>query len=377
MKDLLRKVDLDQILDKAYHEISLTKKEIIDLLSLKKPDEISQVYRTARELRQKYFGDRIFLYGFLYFSTFCRNNCNFCLYRKSNQLLHRYRKSEDEILESAYALAESGVHLLDLTMGEDPEYVLNERGREDLLKIIEKVKKEAQLPLMISPGVVPENMLREFKKLGVDWYACYQETHNIDLYQKLRVNQDYHERFDRKIAAKRIGLFIEEGILTGVGDTVEDTANSLIAVEALGAEQVRVMSFVPQKDTPMENLLSPPRQKELLIIAVMRLLFPDRLIPASLDVDGIKGLKQRIDAGANVVTSIIPPKAGLAGVSSSILDIEEGNRTVARVSKELEEMGLAAASVSEYIAWINKKQPRASYGAVANMRLGNGSCFLA
>lgn len=49
----------------------------------------------------------------------------------------------------------------------------------------------------------------------------------------------------------------------------------------------------------------------------MRLLFPDKLIPASLDVDGISGLELRLMAGANVVTSIIPPNEGLAGVAQS------------------------------------------------------------
>jgi len=106
----------------------------------------------------------------------------------------------------------------------------------------------------------------------------------------------------------------------------------------------------------MEHWDSPPRLTELLIIGVMRLIFPDRLIPASLDVDGIKGLRERLDAGANVVTSIIPPQAGLAGVSNNSLDIEDGNRTVQRVTGVLSEMGLAPAPQEEYQAWVKKRQ---------------------
>ena len=70
---------------------------------------------------------------------------------------------------------------------------------------------------------------------------------------------------------------------------------------------------------------------ECLFIAVLRLTLPDRLIPASLDVDGIKGLKMRLEAGANVVTSIIPRNNSLAGVSQSSLDFEQGLRTVPEV----------------------------------------------
>ncbi|MEL7563805.1 MAG: methylornithine synthase PylB [Dehalobacterium sp.] len=348
---------LDQILDRAYHEITLSKKEILYLLGLKKSQEISRVFSLARKLWSKHFGNRIFMYGFVYFSTHCRNDCTFCLYRKSNQSLNRYRKSEGEILETACMLAESGVHLLDLTMGEDPEYLQQgQEGAEKLCSIIEQVKKHTGIPLMISPGIVPEKVLKEFKKLGVNWYALYQETHNRELYAKLRLHQDYDERYAAKETAHRLGMLIEEGILTGVGDSDLDVTNSLLNMENLRAEQVRVMGFVPQKKTPMEKWTPPSRIRELLIIAVMRLMFPERLIPASLDVDGISGLKQRLGAGANVVTSIIPPQAGLAGVSNSDLDIEDGNRTVKRVTETLEELGLRPASAIEYIDWVHKRQ---------------------
>ncbi len=79
---------------------------------------------------------------------------------------------------------------------------------------------------------------------------------------------------------------------------------------------------------------------------------PDRLIPASLDVDGIKGLKMRLEAGANVVTSIIPPRSRLAGVSQSSLDIEQGLRTVPEVEKVLAHMGLNAADAQDYASWV-------------------------
>lgn len=347
---------LEQILDRANYEITLSKREILYLLGLKRQEEISKVFCTARKLRRKYFGDKIFLYGFVYFSTHCRNDCSFCLYRKSNTSLRRYRKSEAEIVEIACRLAESGVHLLDLTMGEDPEYIKGHEKVDKLYGIIEKVKKSTGLPLMISPGVVPEKVMKEMKQLGVNWYALYQETHTTELFAKLRLHQDYEERLEAKKMARGVGMLIEDGILTGIGDTNLDVVNSLLHMENMRAEQVRVMSFVPQKQTPMEQWESPPRMRELIIIAVMRLMFPDQLIPASLDVDGINGLKQRLDAGANVVTSIIPSQAGLAGVSNSELDIEDGNRTVGQVKKTMEELDLAPASVMEYINWVNKRE---------------------
>lgn len=348
---------LDGILGKANQEVPLEREELLFLLGLSDEVDLSKVFESARLLRTRYFQDRVFIYGFVYFSTYCRNECAFCLYRKSNLFLARYRKTDLEIMETAMSLVDSGVHLIDLTMGEDPFYFDDrELGFEHLIRTVELIKKSTDIPIMISAGVLPEEILKEFKASGVNWYATYQETHNQELYRKLRLGQGYDERMERKKLARTMGFLIEEGLLTGVGDTNEDLVNSLEEMKKLGADQLRVMSFVPQKDTPMQNFPIVPHLRELLIIAVMRLVFPDRLIPASLDVDGLNGLADRLNAGANVVTSIIPPQSGLAGVSNHSLDIEDGNRTINKIIPVLKECGLVPASREEYVAWIVQRQ---------------------
>lgn len=92
------------------------------------------------------------------------------------------------------------------------------------------------------------------------------------------------------------------------------------------------------------------------IIAVMRLVFPDRLIPASLDVDGLDGLNKRLNAGANVVTSIVPAGSGLTGVAQHSLDIEDGRRTIAAVLNVLEDCRLLPARKNDYLDWVNTRQ---------------------
>jgi methylornithine synthase len=118
------------------------------------------------------------------------------------------------------------------------------------------------------------------------------------------------------------------------------------------------MSFNPQNGTPMAGRRSPLRLRELLIIAVLRLVFPDRLIPASLDIDGRGYLKERLDAGANVVTSLIPPALGFAGVSQAILDIDEGNRTLGGIRPILDAAGLHLAGADEYINWVREEKKK-------------------
>jgi methylornithine synthase len=242
-------------------------------------------------------------------------------------------------------------------MGEDPA-LFNSAGVgfDRLIDLAESVAQTAGLPIMVSPGVIPESLLRRLTESGVTWYACYQETHNRNLFQRLRPDQNYDHRLETKMNAHRFNLLIEEGLLCGVGETAWDIVQSIEAMHALDADQIRVMNFVPQPGTPMESQIPANPQREMMISAVMRLVFPNRMIPASLDVDGIAGLKQRLDAGANVVTSIVQPGEGLAGVAQHALDIEEGKRTHAAVLKVLRMSGLRTATNDEYLTWIKSRQ---------------------
>ncbi|MFQ8890135.1 MAG: hypothetical protein ACLR7Z_19015 [Bilophila wadsworthia] len=119
-------------------------------------------------------------------------------------------------------------------------------------------------------------------------------------------------------------------------------ADSILDMAREPLDQVRAMSYVPHESTfpsTAGDTLEERRAHELLAIAAMRLVMEDRLIPASLDVDGLEGLAMRLKAGANVVTSIVPSGCGLAGVASKDLDIENQRRSVAAVVRQLGVLG--------------------------------------
>lgn len=348
--------DLEKTLNRLQQGHAAEKQEIIYLLGLSDPNDIKLLFQAARDVRTRHSGNTIFFYGFLYFSTYCRNNCNFCQYRLSNRTLSRYRKTNTQILSAATEMADTGVHLIDLTMGEDPDLYFGEPGYGQLVHLVKSVQKETGLPLMISPGVLPDSVLRELTGLGVTWYGCYQETHNRALYKELRQGQGFHERLAKKQLAKNLGMLIEEGILTGVGESLGDLAESIIWMKNFGVDQARVMTFVPQANTPMAGFPAQDSLKERLIIGVMRLVLQDVLIPASLDVDGLAGLKARLNAGANVVTSIVPPQKGLAGVANNSLDIDDSRRSLKHILPIIKECGLEAAQQGDYLFWVSQRK---------------------
>ena len=158
----------------------MTKEEIVRILECDDEKEIKALFREASEIRNRIQGDKIFAYGFVYFTTYCRNNCNFCYFRRGNDI-GRYRKSEEEIMALSRALVDSGVDLIDLTMGEDPLY--HKEGFETVTRIIRDLKALGT-SVMISPGVVPDEIIDKFAEAGADIFALYQETHNRELFKK-------------------------------------------------------------------------------------------------------------------------------------------------------------------------------------------------
>jgi type IV pilus assembly protein PilY1 len=139
-----------------------------------------------------------------------------------------------------------------------------------------------------------------------------------------------------------------------------ETANGSITQALLGAADSteRDLLIDWQRGLDVGTVDQTNFLSELLNIAVMRLIFPDLLIPASLDVDGLNGLEDRLNAGANVVTSIIPPDDGYAGVANASNDISEGYRTVAGIQETLTKCGLKNATVDEYKNWVENQKSK-------------------
>lgn len=349
-------MNIESIVERALCGEKLCEGDVTSLLSVNTDADRDRIFSAARSVRDKMFGNKIFLYGFVYFSTYCKNNCSFCYYRRSNDL-SRYRKTKEEVLSLSGSLQDAGVNLVDLTMGEDP--LMYDNDYAGLLDLVESVDEAVDIAIMVSPGALSKEVFPKLNDAGADWFACYQETYNKDLFSKLRLEQDYDRRRNQRIWAKEAGLLTEDGMMVGLGETAADRADAILKMGAMNCEQIRAMTFVPQTGTPMGLRIPSDSTDELISIAVMRLLYPERLIPASLDVEGIAGLKTRLDAGANVITSIIPPNKDLAGVAQHELDIDDGLRSVDYVMEMLDTMGRRPGTDNEYQSFIRKHKTTA------------------
>ncbi|SES78166.1 pyrrolysine biosynthesis protein PylB [Methanococcoides vulcani] len=336
--------DLDNYAEQIIDGSQLSDDDIRSLLETESPDEIEKLHYVARHIRDNFFGNKVFMYSFVYFSTYCKNKCTFCYYNNANKI-DRYRLSVEDIRKICQVIKTENVHMVDLTMGEDP-YFHNKPER--LAEFVRTVKEEVGKPIMISPGVVDNDTLEMLKDNGANFLALYQETYDMELYKQLRVEQSFEGRINSRNHAKKIGYCVEDGILTEVEPDIESTIISLRGLATSNPDMVRVMTFLPQQGTPLEGKEVRDSSSELKIISILRLLYPDKLIPASLDLEGIDGMVHRLNAGANVVTSIISSNSSLEGVVNYDREHAERDRDVKSVIARLKTMGMEPAEQSEF-----------------------------
>lgn len=336
--------DLDDYAEQIIAGSEVSDENIRAMLQISDPDEMEKLHYVARQIRDNFFGNKVFMYSFVYFSTHCKNNCAFCYYNRENEI-DRYRLTLEDIKMICQILKTEEIHMVDLTMGEDPFF---HNKPERLVELVRTVKEEVGKPIMISPGVVDNETLGLLKENGADFLALYQETYDKELYGKLRVEQSFEERINSRNHAKRIGYCVEDGILTAVEPDIESTLISLRGLGTSNPDMVRVMTFLPQKGTPLEGKDVEGSEAELKMISILRLMYPNLLIPASLDLEGIDGMVHRLNSGANVVTSIISSNSALEGVVNYDREHAERDRDVKSVITRLKSMGMEPARQSDF-----------------------------
>ena len=76
----------------------------------------------AARLREKYYGNKVYMRGLIEFTNFCKNNCYYCGIRRDNKNASRYRLTEEEILDCCKNGYELGFRTFVLQGGEDPYF---------------------------------------------------------------------------------------------------------------------------------------------------------------------------------------------------------------------------------------------------------------
>jgi FO synthase subunit 1 len=93
--------------------------------------------------------------------------------------------------------------------------------------------------------------------------------------------------------AGKLKIPFTTGLLIGVGETVEERAESLLEIRKLHdkyghIQEIIIQNFKPKPGIPLENQLEPTLMEMIKMVAVTKLLFPDVSVqvPPNLNIDG-------------------------------------------------------------------------------------------
>lgn len=231
---------IEQLIEKAAECKGLTHREAALLLECDQPDLVERIFRLAKEIKQKFYGNRIVMFAPLYLSNYCVNGCTYCPYHLKNKTIRRKKLTQEEIRNEVIALQDMGHKRLALEAGEDPlrnplDYIL------ESIRTIYSIKHKNGAIRRVNVNIAATTVenYRRLKEAGIGTYILFQETYHKENYEALhptgpKSNYTYHtEAMDRAMEAGIDDVGI--GVLFGLNTYRYDFAGLLMHAEHLEA----------------------------------------------------------------------------------------------------------------------------------------------
>ena len=180
------RVLVDEILARAAEGNGLNHRDAAVLLESDDPEIVERIFKLARQIKQRIYGNRIVMFAPLYLSNYCINGCVYCPYHAINRTIPRRKLSQEEIRREVIALQDMGHKRLALETGEHPkmspiEYVLE--SIDTIYSIHHKNGAIRRVNVNIAATTV-ENY-RLLKDAGIGTYILFEETYNRKVYEEL------------------------------------------------------------------------------------------------------------------------------------------------------------------------------------------------
>lgn len=266
------------------------------LLLLGRPDS-DALLEAASRLRDRAKG-RIVTYSrkvFIPLTHLCRDYCGYCTFRSDPQKGHPAFMSPDEVLAVAESGRRAGCKEALFSLGDQPEQIfpeareyLNRLGFATTLEYLAAMtrlvlEKTGLLPHS-NPGLMDAGNLARLRESNVSLGLMLESTS-----PHLRRKGAAHWRAPDKAPLLRLRTIEEAGrqkiafttgILIGIGETLEDRVDSLLAIRRLHEryghiQEVLIQPFRAKSDTRMAGASEPTMDDLQRTLAVARLILGD------------------------------------------------------------------------------------------------------
>jgi FO synthase len=252
---------------------------------------------SAAQLARARFKPGVITYSrkvFLPLTNLCRDYCGYCTFRRDPGEPGAHTMTPDEVMEVVRAGERMGCTEALFSLGDKPELLfpqmrdtLRRLGYKSTLHyleaVCEKVLRESSLLPHPNPGLMSAEWLERLSRVAPS-LGLMLETSSTRLLAKGAA----HDNAPDKQPAKRLRVIEDAGrrkipfttgILIGIGETLEERVDSLIAIRDLHEkyghiQEVIVQNFRAKPATPMARWPEPGRGEMLRTLAVARLLMP-------------------------------------------------------------------------------------------------------
>ncbi|MGN1345836.1 MAG: [FeFe] hydrogenase H-cluster radical SAM maturase HydE [Eubacteriales bacterium] len=265
------------------------------------------LFHAADARRREIYGDEVYVRGLIEFTNYCKNNCYYCGIRRENRNLSRYRLDKEEILaccEEGYRL---GFRTYVLQGGEDPYYT-DARMCEIVAAIRERFPDCA---ITLSLGEKSRESYQAFFDAGANRYLLRHETASEAHYGLLHPEEmSLRHRKQCLFDLKEIGYQVGSGFMVGSPcQTTDCLLEDLRFLRELEPDMIGIGPYISHPDTPFASRENGSLALTLRLIAVLRLMFPYALLPATTALGTIhpQGREMGLKAGANVVMPNLSP----------------------------------------------------------------------
>ena len=299
-------MQVKDIIDKLYSTTNASREELLFLLDNLSEENKEYLIEKAHRVAVENYSKNVYIRGLIEFTNYCIRDCKYCGIRKSNHKADRYRLSIDEILECADIGDKLGYKTYVLQGGED-SYFTDEKMVEIIKKIKEKYPGNA---ITLSLG---ERSYKSYKMMfnaGADRYLLRHETASKDLYESLHPNGSFENRIQCLKNLKEIGYQVGAGFMVGLpNQSNKNLIDDLIFSKELNPHMCGIGPFIPHKDTPLANEKGGTLEKTITMLALVRLMLPKILLPATTALGSVDplGREKGLKAGANVVMPNLSP----------------------------------------------------------------------
>jgi len=257
---------------------------------------LDELLAAASAVRDAAFGNRV-TYSpkvFIPLTRLCRDRCGYCTFATAPARVDSPYLSTDEVLAIARRGASAGCHEALFTLGEAPEdrYPeaagwLDAHGFDStidyLVHVAALVREETGLLAHANPGAVDASDLDRLRSVapsqGMMIESLAESLHEPGGAHHACPDKTARRRLATLEAAGELRIPFTTGILLGIGDTLADSVEALVAIAESHrrhghVQEVIVQNFVPKPATKMHRSQAPTVEEHLRAIAIARLVLP-------------------------------------------------------------------------------------------------------